>query len=719
MTSRERRLQRRRHHVSWKKKVLIPLGILAIVATIAGTVAASWAVDVYNSAPPLASLKPVQKGRSSAIYAADGSLIGFIRASSIRQPVPSRALPQNLKYATVAIEDHSFFEHGAIDPAGIVRAAWKNIQAGGKPVQGASTITQQLVRNLYIRDPEPTIERKLIEAHLAYEEEEEHSKKWILTAYLNTAPYGTVEGETAVGAEAAAQTYYGKPARELDLTESAMIAGLPQAPSEYNPLLDPRAALERRNQVLEEMEEQGYITTSEYAKAIHEGLGLDPGHKYRVIRDRFLFDLVQQELIDKYGLNTVRYGGLKAYTTIDPELQERAQEAVDSCSVCYPEGGPAAGLASVDPSNGEIVALASTEGYAEESEFNYAWQAHRQPGSSFKTFVLATAIKQGVDPDSTYYDGTSPKTLDLPGAGPPWVVNNAEPGGGTMSLAAATWESVNVIFAQLDLDVGPENVTHTAHQMGIEAPLESVPAEAIGGLAVGVTPLEMADAYATLASGGVHHDPTAIARVEFPSGQVDEPDADAGDRVLTEGEAYEVTRLLEGVITQGTGAGYTYMGCSAAAGKTGTSEDLSDAWFAGYTPLYSTAVWVGHPQSREATGFGGPTAGPIWRSFMEAAVAGDCPEFAQPASLPELSGLDSEHTSAAGAYDEGEFEAGDEAEDEKPSEKGKGGDEEAEADEAAPEPEPTPEAAPESAPAPAPAPTAPAGGVSAGGVAAG
>ncbi|HSR93264.1 MAG TPA: biosynthetic peptidoglycan transglycosylase, partial [Solirubrobacterales bacterium] len=176
MTNRARRQQRRHHRLSWKKKLLIPLGILAIVAAVAGTVAASWAIDVYNSAPPLSSLKPVQKGRSSAIYAADGSLIGFIRASSIRQPVPSRSLPQNLKYATVAIEDRNFFNHGAIDPAGIARAAWKDLLAGGKPVQGASTITQQLVRNLYIRDPEQTLKRKLVEAHLAYEEEEAHSK---------------------------------------------------------------------------------------------------------------------------------------------------------------------------------------------------------------------------------------------------------------------------------------------------------------------------------------------------------------------------------------------------------------------------------------------------------------------------------------------------------------------------------------------------------------
>jgi penicillin-binding protein 1A len=707
MARRTRRRRRRSHSSVWKK-LAIPVAVLAGALAIAGGFAMSWAVDVYESAPPLSSLKPVQRGRSSAIYAADGSLIGFIRASTIRQPVPSRALPENLKNATVAIEDRNFFHHGAIDPTGIARAAWKDILAGGKPVQGASTITQQLVRNLYIRDPEQTIKRKLIEAHLAFDMEDAHSKQWILTAYLNTAPYGTVEGETAVGAEAASQTYYGKPARELGLTEAAMIAGLPQAPSEYNPFLDPRAALDRRDEVLTAMHDQGYITGAEYRTAIHKGLGLNPGHKYQVIRDPFLFDLVEQELIDKYGLNTVRYGGLKAYTTIEPELQERAQEAVDSCAVCYPEGGPAAGLASVDPSNGEIVALASTEGYASESEFNYAWQAHRQPGSSFKAYVLTTAIKQGIDPYSTYYDGSSPKTLTLPGGGT-WTVNNAEPGNGTMSLADATWNSVNVVFAQLDLDVGPENVTHTAHQMGIEAPLESVPAEAIGGLAVGVTPLEMADGYATLADGGIHHEPTALAKVEFPSGKVDEPDPKAGDRVLTEGEAYEVTKLLEGVITQGTGAGYTYMGCSAEAGKTGTSEGESDAWFVGYTPLYSTAVWVGHPQSREATGFGGPTAGPIWRSFMESAVGGNCPEFPEPSSLPELSGLHSEHTTAgSSSSSSGEFE--EEAPEEEEKGKGKGEKHEAEEGEAPAEgaAEPTPEPAP--APAPASPPSAGAGG---------
>jgi penicillin-binding protein 1A len=713
MATRIRRRRRQTHHRVWRK-VAIPLGVLVAIVVVAGGIAAAWALNIYNSAPPLSSLKPVQKGRSSAIYAADGSLIGFIKSENIRQPIPARLLPETLKEATVAIEDKNFYNHGALDPQGIARAAWKDVLAGGKPVQGASTITQQLVRNLYIHDPEETIKRKLIEAHLAEDLFDAHSREWILTEYLNTAPYGTVEGQTAVGAEAAAQTYFGKPAKDLDLTEAALIAGLPQAPSEYNPFLDSQAALARRNEVLGTMVEQGYITQAEYAAARKHGLGLNPGDKYKVIHDPFLFDMVQQELIDKYGVNTVRNGGLKAYTTIDPSLQQKAEEAVaNSCYVCYPEGGPAAGLASVDPSTGAILALASTEGEPGEKQFNYAWQAERQPGSSFKTFVLTTAIKQGIDPYTTYYDGTSPITLTTPGGGT-WTVNNAEPGLGVMPLSEATWNSVNAVYAQLDLDVGPENVTETAEQMGIETELHSYPAEAIGGLTQGVTPLEMADAYATLADGGVHHDPTAISRVEFPSGKVDELDNSKGERVLTPGQAYEVTKLLEGVITQGTGAGYTSIGCTGEAGKTGTSEGESDAWFVGYTPLYSTAVWVGHPVSREATGFGGPTAGPIWQNYMSAAQGENCPEFAVPSSLPELSALNSEHTRSSSevAPEESEEEEKESGKKKKKEEKEEKGEEEESAEEEeAEEPEKQPEHKPETSPPPPPAVS---GGVSPG-----
>jgi penicillin-binding protein 1A len=660
MTQRARR-RRRRLKSSGKEKLLLALGVPLVMVGIGVIAGGAWVISIYNSAPSIASLRPITKGAVSKVYAADGSLIGVIHSDKIRQPVTSADIPGDVKDATVAIEDRRFYSHGGIDPSAIIRAGWEDLVAGGKPREGGSTITQQLVRNLYIEDPQDTLKRKIIEAHLANEEEDQHSKDWILTKYLNTASYGTNEGATAIGVEAAAETYYSKHARDLTLPEAAMIAGLPQAPSQYNPLINPRAAEARRDEVLQAMEQQGYITASEYQDAIGDDLGLDPGHKYNRIRDPYIFDLVKQELQDRYGVNTVQNGGLKVYTTIQPRLQEAAQNAVDSCSVCYSGGGPASALASVNPSNGKIVALASTQRYSENSQFNFAAHAQRQPGSSFKVYDLTTAIKQGIDPDTTYYDGSSPKTLETPG-GSSWTVNNAEEGGGTMALTQATWDSVNVVFAQLGLDVGPANIAKTAYAMGITSPLGIKgareipckvgrhcfipPADAIGGLSVGVTPLEQADAYATLANGGVHHDPTAIDRVVFPSGKVDEPSADEGKRVLTEGEAYEVTKVLEGVITSGTGAGYTSIGCQSEAGKTGTSEDLSDAWFVGYTPLYSTAVWTGHPLSRASTGFGGPTSGPIWRSYMEAAQGSDCPDFEVPTSLPSLSAFHGKHTAS-------------------------------------------------------------------------
>ena len=658
MSARSRRRLRR----TSRKRNPFLLILLVLGSTFAAGVLGGglWLISVYDSAPSLASLRPITKGSVSKVYAADGTLLGVIHSDKIRQPIGTGQIPQDLKDATVAIEDQRFYDHGGIDPSAIIRAGWEDLVAGGTPRQGGSTITQQLVRNLYLEDPEDTLHRKVIEAHLANDMEDERSKDWILTRYLNTASYGTNEGATAIGVEAAAQTYYSKHADDLTLPEAAMIAGLPQAPSQYNPLLNPRAALARRNEVLQAMEQQVKITASEYQDAIDQGLGLDPGSKYSRVREPYIFDLVKQELQDRYGVNTVQNGGLKVYTTIQPDLQEAAQNAVDSCSVCY-SGGPASALASVDVTNGKIVALASSQPYSEDSQFNFAAHAQRQPGSSFKVYDLTAAIKQGIDPDSTYYNGSSPATLETPG-GVPWTVNNAEQGGGTMSLTQATWHSVNVIFAKLGLDVGPESIAKTAYEMGITSPLGIKgsreipcklgpncfipPADAIGGLSIGVTPLEQAAAFATLANGGVRHDPTAIDKVVFPGGKVDEPGADEGKRVLTPGQAYEVTNVLEGVITSGTGAGYTSIGCPAA-GKTGTSEELADAWFVGYTPLYSTAVWTGHPLSREYTGFGGPTSGPIWRSFMDAAQGSNCPDWEIPSSLPDLTAYHGEHTASS------------------------------------------------------------------------
>ena len=277
--------------------------------------------------------------------------------------------------------------------------------------------------------------------------EDAHSKNWILTDYLNTAPYGTVEGQTAVGAEAAAQTYFGKPAKDLSLTEAALIAGLPQAPSEYNPFLDPKAATERRNEVLDAMEERGlHHRRPNTGEAQASGLGLNPGDKYQVIRDPFLFDLVQQELIDKYGINTVRNGGPQGLHDDRPRAPgTRRRKRSNRCCGLLPGRRPGGRPRLGRPEQRRDRRPRLDRRLRDESQFNYAWQAHRQPGSSFKTFVLTTAIKQGIDPDTTYYDGTSPKTLRHPGRRPTWTVNNAEPGGGVMSLDDADLvHSVNV-----------------------------------------------------------------------------------------------------------------------------------------------------------------------------------------------------------------------------------------------------------------------------------
>jgi penicillin-binding protein 1A len=666
MTQRARKRQRGRPKGSAGRKILLALGVLVLIIAIGIGAAAGWALSIYDSAPSIDSLTRLKKGQSSAIYAADGRRLGFIHADTVRQPVPQSDLPLVFKQATVSIEDRNFYTHGGIDPSAIIRAAVQDILAGGKPVQGGSTITQQLVRNLYRTEQNDTIERKIIEAHLANDLEDVHDKDWILAKYLNTAPYGTNNGSTAFGVQAAAETYFSKPAKDLTLTEAALIAGLPQDPNTYNPFNNPDAAKQRRNEVLAAMEDQGYITPGEYTDAIHADLGLHASGKYSRVRQPLIFDLVQQELLDKYGPKTVQYGGLKVYTTIQPSLQAAAQRSVDACAVCYAGGGPQAALASVDPSTGAIVALASSSTYSNENQFNLAAQAHRQPGSSFKTYVLTTAVKQGVDPDTTYYDGSSPKTL-LDNGGIPWEVHNAGDGEGgpSTSLRIATVDSINVVYAQLGLDVGPENFADMAYQMGITSPLGVKtdangaqvpckegpdcfipPADAIGGLHEGITPLEQADGYATLASGGVHHDATAIGRVVFPDGKVDTPEQSEGNRVLTPGEAYTVTNVLEGVITGGTG-GNANIGCyNGMAGKTGTTEGESDGWFVGYTPKYSTAVWVGHPNSREFTGFGGDVAAPIWNSYMSVAN-GTCQTFDVPTNLPSLSSFFSDRTDSA------------------------------------------------------------------------
>jgi penicillin-binding protein 1A len=657
MTQRERR-RHRRSKGRKSSKVLLGLGVITACIAIAALSFGIWVLNVAAEAPSIDELKPIDKGANSEILAADGSRLGFIRSDEARTPVPLDDIPDTMKEATIAIEDERFYEHDGVDPNAIFRAALENIEAG-EVVQGGSTITQQLVKNLYIADPKQDLERKIVEAQLAEDLEDEHSKEWILEQYLNTTPYGTLEGKTAVGVEAAAQTYFSKSARELSLDESALLAGLPQAPSRYNPFLDPNAALARRNDVLAAMRDQGFITPEEAEAAIQEGLGLDRGYKYTRIKEPYFFDFVEQELIDRYGVNTVRQGGLKVYTSVRPELQQAAREAIVAAGY---GSDPTAAIASVDPHTGQIVAMASSRSY-DESLFNLAAQGHRQPGSSFKPFVLTAAVREGIDPNSTTYTSRQ-LSLDLPEYGH-WEVNTAEgsPCGCSMTIAQATTASDNTVYAQLSLDVGPENVRQTAYDMGIETQLDALPAEGIGGLRIGVTPLEMANAYATLANGGVRHEARAVTRVEFPSGETDEPGEGKSERVFSDGVAGEVTDILETVIDSGTGTAAN-IGCPAA-GKTGTTDDFTDAWFVGYTPQYSTAVWVGHPDARATLGynaFGGTLAAPIWQDYMNVAKGDFCEEFPEPTESVDYqpfygnystNGAEAGGTSSTPSYDTG------------------------------------------------------------------
>jgi len=630
MTQRTRR--QRRRGIGIGGKLAIAFGALAVVLGIAAIAITTWVLDVAAKAPSLASCRPVQEGGNSTIYAADGTRLGVIDSSEARSPVGVRRIPRTLQLATVAIEDQRFYEHGGIDTEGILRAFIKDVEAG-EPVEGGSTIDQQLVRNLCIQHPERTVERKIIEAKLALEYAERHSRQEILGSYLNVASYGTVEGSTAVGVGAASKIYFGKPVWKLDLAQAALLAGLPQAPSQYNPILNPGAALARRNEVLRKMRSLGWVAPGRAARAIAGGLGLNVSQSYFAHRQPYFFDYVQDKLIEHYGVNTVRRGGLKVETTIDPKLQRLGLEAMRS-TLPY-STDPASALVSIDPRGGQIRAMASSSHYA-ESQFNLAAQGHRQPGSTFKAFVLTTAIKQGIDPYTTYYT-SKPLDLNLPYWGH-WEVHTADEGyQGTINLKQATVTSDNTVFAQLDLDVGPKAVAATARSMGITTPLDGIPAEGIGGLRLGVSPLELTDAYATLAAGGVHHDPVAVRKVVFPDGRVDRPEPPHAERVLSEAVAYEVTRLLHDNITEGTGTA-AYTGCTGQAGKTGTTDEYTDAWFAGYQPDLATAVWVGYPESNEIsmtsvhgiTVFGGTFPAEIWHSVYANAGLG-CEEFAKPA----------------------------------------------------------------------------------------
>ena len=648
MSRRDRQRRRRRNRGSPLKRFFALTAVLVVSALTVGALAiAGWVINVAQSAPNLSSLQPHLPGPPSEVFASNGSLLGYITGASIRTPVPASAIPQNLKEATVAIEDRRFYQHGALDYQGILRAAVKDALKGGSAgLQGASTLTMQLVDNTYLPNTykdNHDLKYKIVQAKLAEQLEGKHSKNWILTNYLNDVPYGTVGGQTAYGVGAASQMFFDKPVQKLTLDQVALLAGLPQAPSEYNPFIDRRQARHRRAEVLQAMVNAHYITQAQADTAARRPLQVKNGAGlFQLRRNPYVYDfVVQQAQHDLCGKRPVgrcaafQQGGLKIYSTIDLRKEAIAQQAIDDhASLLAGEGGPgvAAALASVNPANGHVEAIANSSTY-NQTTFDYATQAHRQTGSAFKVFALMTLIHDyHASPDSTYYTSKPLAVGWLPEA-PAWSVHtDTNTYNGTISLTKATIVSDNTVYAQLVADEGMEKFNATAHAMGINSPLDDNPAEVLGGLTIGVTPLEMANAYATIADGGTHAPVTAINNVVFPDGSSRDFGNPRHTTVFPYDEAYTATSVLKQVITNsaGTGTAANY-GCPAA-GKTGTAENLANAWFVGYTPRMSTAVWVGNPTGNVAmyNGFGGVLAAPIWHEYMQAASGSYCGDWTPP-----------------------------------------------------------------------------------------
>ncbi len=627
--------------------ILLALGLAVCVVLIAALSVVGYVFAVADSAPNISELKPIDKGATSTVYAGDGSQLGFVSSDIIRTPIAWSDIPDSVRQATVAIEDKRFYHHGGVDFNGIVRAGIKNITEG-KTVQGGSTITQQLVRELYIKDPKRDLSRKIREAKMADELEKRHTKRWILHEYLNDVPYGTVLGRTAIGIEAASEIFFDGDAKHLTLDQAALLAGLPQAPSEYNPFRNPAAALQRRNDVLDAMAKQHFITPDQARAAEQKPLGLRRTTRYENRREPYFFDYVQDQLISRYGVNVFRRGGLKIYTTVDPKLQDEGRNAIAS-NLNYPSD-PSSAIVSIDPHTGYIKAMASSGTYQSRA-FNLAAQGHRQPGSAFKVMVLTTAIRQGVDPNTTFYD-SKPLALNVPGYGPWKVKTYDNTYGGRMNLVQATLKSDNTVYAQLDVDVGPKNVAKTAHLLGIRTKLDGIPSEGLGGLRLGVSPLEMASAYATLAAGGVYSEPKAITKVVFPGGKTDDIGRPVRKRVLSDAVAYEVTKILQMNIQRGTAKRANY-GCPAAA-KTGTTDNYNDAWLVGYTPTMSSAVWVGYPnaliQMRNVHGIevqGGTFPAQIWHDYMSVGNS-TCSNFPRPKHRMHFQDFLGNHTANGG-----------------------------------------------------------------------
>ena len=623
--------------------------VLVVAALVGAVTVAAVEYERFRTGCDLADHRPHPIGRSSFVYAADDTFLGTIPSTVNRQLIEGNRMSPWIKRATIAIEDRRFYEHEGVDYHAVARAALRNLERG-EIVEGASTLTQQLVRNLYLSN-ERTFDRKREEACLALALDGAWSKQRILTTYLNRVFYGN----RAYGIEAAAQTYFSRRAYALGPAQAALLAGIVRAPSLYDPFRRPQTAIARRNAVLDAMVGTGALTRARAERAKASPLGLKRGHLYETKRQRTFFDFVRAELVERYGETRVRGGGLRVYTTLSLRFQGLAREAASE--TLGEPGDPSTAVVAIDPRNGAIRALVSRSP-GRRLDFNLAVQGRRQAGSAFKTFVLAEAIRRGANPFTTYYDSSEFEYVPGPGQEPWSPKTYSGETYGRSSLTEATLRSDNLVYAKLTLDVGPATVARTAEQLGVRSPLD--PVASIGLGANGVTVQDMASAYATLAAGGTYREPYAIRKVVLPNGDRDEAASTRAEpqQVLPDGVAYNVTRILEQNVDYGTGVAADYG--HPAAGKTGTTEDWSDAWFCGYTPRLGTTVWVGYPKGKismeSVHGIpvtGGSFPAQIWRLFMSSAIGQLEPEeFPEPTDWPEWTTFErGQYARSFGYYD--------------------------------------------------------------------
>jgi penicillin-binding protein 1A len=597
------RKKHRRNNIALK--IIISLIIIFIITTVGVLSAVGGIIFTATTAvtsfiatlPAIEDFSPSQTALTSKIYAADGTLIATFHGEENRELVALKQMPKNLINSVIAIEDERFYQHKGVDLEGIARAFLINLKSG-EIVEGASTITQQVITSVYIPQGKTivTYDRKIKEAALAYQLEKFYAKEEILEIYLNTIYLG----EGSYGVQAAAKIYFNKDVEYLSLSECATIAGLIQSPNYYSPYINKKAALERRNIVLGKMLELNYIDKDEYENAIKQQIITQrPFQETEKGFAPYFVEYVKQILIEKYGVNKVFEGGFNIYTTLDPSMQVAAEDAIKQI-LPDPED-PAAALVAMDPRNGFIKAMVGGKDFG-DMKFNLATQAKRQPGSTFKVFALAAALEQGVSPYMTFNpNGTV--VYDIVGS-QPWEVSNYMGESfetNEMTIFDGTVRSVNLIYAQLIMRIGGYSVSKIANDMGIETPLEGYPAIGLGGLTTGVSPLEVCTAFSTIADYGVRHNPVAILKVTDKDGKVIEEYEEESKQILTPINAYRMIEIMQQVMQRGTGT-RAKLADRPCAGKTGTTQEAENAWFTGFTTNLCACIWMGYPEVNKKMG---------------------------------------------------------------------------------------------------------------------